>query len=136
MRALMRAQAICDKAEEAEGVVETLADVDGLASAAGGGAGGPARAVRATSRSTSTAPPRHSRPRPMLSGFSGRCAVGAGWPTRPTSQSVAQTVYRPDLFSLAARMEDLFIPADPMRGIALPETTESGFAPEIGSLNF
>jgi nitrate/nitrite transport system substrate-binding protein len=46
-----------------------------------------------------------------------------GWLTGETSiGAAARRVYRPDLFSLAARLEDSFIPADMVRNVPVPET--------------
>jgi hypothetical protein len=45
-------------------------------------------------------------------------------------------VYRPDLFSLAARMEDLFIPPEPLRNFSVPATIESTIASEDGMPDF
>ena len=46
--------------------------------------------------------------------------------------NAARAVYRPDLFSLAARMEDLFVPAGSGRNIPVPETAWAGDVREHG----
>jgi ABC-type nitrate/sulfonate/bicarbonate transport system substrate-binding protein len=135
LRAVMRAQIICDMAEEADNVVATLAEADGLAL--------PREAVRAA-----------------LPGGSGQEQIhfhgaGAAFPAPPHAMwflrqmrrwrwlaadvniaAVARAVYRPDLFSLAARMEDLFIPPAAARGIAVPEAIGAGAASGIGMPEF
>jgi hypothetical protein len=53
-----------------------------------------------------------------------------GWLAEQTDiGTVARSVYRPDLFSLAARMEDLFVPPLLGRNIAVPEVLWAGTAP-------
>ena len=120
LRGLMRAQWICDQPEEAEAVVSALADETGL--------GLPREAARAALPGGSAREQIH---------FHG---AGAGFPARPHAlwflrqmrrwgwlaegsdiSSAARTVYRPDLFAVAARMEDLFAPSGVVRNIAVPE---------------
>ena len=119
LRALMRAQAICDQPEAADEIVATLADEAGLAL--------PREAARAALPGGSSHEQIH---------FHG---AGAAFPALPhamwflrqmrrwgwlaegtTIANAARTVYRPDLFSLAARMEDLFVPAGIARNIPVP----------------
>jgi NitT/TauT family transport system ATP-binding protein/nitrate/nitrite transport system substrate-binding protein len=121
LRALMRAQVICDQPEAADGIVAALSDHSGLAL--------PAEAVRSAFPGGSGQEQIH---------FHG---AGAAFPALPHAMwflrqmrrwdwlagetsiaAVARQVYRPDLFALAARMEDSFIPASIARNIALPET--------------
>jgi NitT/TauT family transport system ATP-binding protein/nitrate/nitrite transport system substrate-binding protein len=119
LRALMRAQAICDQPEAADGIVATLADETGLAL--------PREAARAALPGGSSHEQIH---------FHG---AGAAFPALPHAMwflrqmrrwgwlaegtiiaTTARTVYRPDLFSLAARMEDLFVPPGIARNIPVP----------------
>ena len=123
LRALMRAQFLCDQEAEADAVVALLADKDGLAL--------PREAVRAALAGGSDHEQIH---------FHG---AGASFPARPHAawfltqmrrwgwldaginlNAVAETVYRPDLFALAARMEDLFTPLAFGRGIASSEAPD------------
>jgi NitT/TauT family transport system ATP-binding protein/nitrate/nitrite transport system substrate-binding protein len=116
LRALMRAQVICDQPEAADEVVTALADEAGLAL--------PRQAARAALPGGSSHEQIH---------FHG---AGAAFPAVPhamwflrqmrrwgwladgiTIGNAARTVYRPDLFSLAARMEDFFMPPGVMRNI-------------------
>lgn len=118
LRALMRAQVICDQPEAADKVVTALADETGLAL--------PREAARAALPGGLSHEQIH---------FHG---AGAAFPALPhamwflrqmrrwgwlpegtTIGSAARTVYRPDLFSLAARMEDLFVaPRIPVPAVA------------------
>jgi NitT/TauT family transport system ATP-binding protein/nitrate/nitrite transport system substrate-binding protein len=119
LRALMRAQVICDQPEAAEQIVATLTDETGLAL--------PQQAARAALPGGSSHEQIH---------FHG---AGAAFPALPHAlwflrqmrrwgwlaegvdiARAARTVYRPDLFSLAARMEDLFVPPAIGRNIAVP----------------
>ena len=108
LRALMRAQVICDREEEAEDVAIALSEDSGLAL--------PRGAVRAALPG-GTGPPEQIH-------FHG---AGAGFPAPPHAAwflaqmrrwgwleaaanpaAVARLVYRPDLYARAARLEDLF----------------------------
>jgi len=130
LRVLMRAQMICDRPEEADAVAAILADEGGLAL------------------------PRDAA-RSALPGGTGLEQIhfhnaGAAYPAPPHAiwfllqmrrwgwldegmdvGSVARTVYRPDLFTLAARLEDLFIPRGAARNIATYEAYRSEFTPEF-----
>jgi NitT/TauT family transport system ATP-binding protein/nitrate/nitrite transport system substrate-binding protein len=119
LRALMRAQVVCDQPEAADEIVATLADETGLAL--------PPEAARAALPGGSSHEQIH---------FHG---AGAAFPALPHAMwflrqmrrwgwlaegasiaNVARAVYRPDLFSLAARMEDLFVPPGIVRNIPVP----------------
>ena len=132
LRALMRAQVVCDQPEEADEVVAALADQGGLAL--------PSEATLAALCGGT----RHEQIH-----FHG---AGAAFPARPHAiwflrqmrrwgwlpveisiASAARAVYRPDLFSLAARMEDLFIPPAQMRNIALPDTSWADSEPQTST---
>jgi hypothetical protein len=135
LRALMRAQAICDQPEEADGVVSALADVEGLAL--------PREAVRAALPGGSGHEQIHFHgagaafPAPPHAVWFLRQMRRWGWLAGDTNiAAVARAVYRPDLFSLAARMEDLFIPTGAGRNIAVPEADYVGDASESGTLEF
>ena len=111
LRVLMRAQVICDRGEEAEGVVRTLADEDGL--------GLPPEAVRAALPGGDGAEQIHfhgagaAYPAPPHALWFLRQMRRWGWLEAGTDLgAVARSVYRPDLFAKAARMEDLFVPPD------------------------
>ncbi len=112
LRALMRAQRICDQPEEADAIVSLLADTSGL--------GLPREALRAALMGGHDHEQIH---------FHG---AGAAFPAPPHAawflnqmrrwgwlddaadlNTLARQVYRPDLFALAARMEDLFTPVGP-----------------------
>jgi ABC-type nitrate/sulfonate/bicarbonate transport system substrate-binding protein len=119
LRALMRAQVICDQPEAADEIVAALADATGLAL--------PPDAARAA-----------------LPGGSGQEQIhfhgaGAAFPALPHAMwflrqmrrwgwqaegtmigNAARSVYRPDLFSLAAGLEDLFVPPGVARNIPVP----------------
>jgi NitT/TauT family transport system ATP-binding protein/nitrate/nitrite transport system substrate-binding protein len=125
LRALMRTQAVCDQPESADDVVSALADEAGLAL--------PRDAARAA-----------------LPGGKGHEQIhfhgaGAAFPARPHAMwflrqmrrwgwlpegtniaNAANRVYRPDLFSLAARMEDFFVSPGDLGNIAVPETLWAG----------
>jgi hypothetical protein len=59
------------------------------------------------------------------------------WLTEETNiATVARSIYRPDLFSLAARTEDLFLPTGSVRDIAISEAFTAGPASELGMLDF
>jgi ABC-type nitrate/sulfonate/bicarbonate transport system substrate-binding protein len=119
LRALMRAQVICDQPEAAQEIVAALADESGLAL--------PPDAARAALPGGSSHEQIH---------FHG---AGAAFPALPHAMwflrqmrrwgwlenagsiaNTARAVYRPDLFSLAARMEDLFVPPGLGRNIPVP----------------
>lgn len=132
LRALMRAQVVCDQPEAADEIVAALADAGGLAL--------PPKAARAA-----------------LPGGSGHEQIhfhgaGAAFPAHPHAMwflrqmrrwgwlsgetniaNTARAVYRPDLFSLAARMEDLFIAPGNVRNIAMPEAVWTVPAPDTGA---
>jgi NitT/TauT family transport system ATP-binding protein/nitrate/nitrite transport system substrate-binding protein len=139
LRVLMQAQVICDQPEAADDVVAALADEAGLAL--------PPDAARAALPGGSSqeqihfhgagaafpAPPhalwflRQMRRWGWLpEGFDGGIDPGIGRGIDPgigrgiNLPNVARTIYRPDLFSLAARMEDLFIPPIVSRNIPVP----------------
>ncbi len=135
LRALMRAQVICDQPDEADGVVATLADVDGLAL--------PPQAVRAALPGGSGHEQIHFHgagaafPAPPHAAWFLRQMRRWGWLDVGTNIGVAaRAVYRPDLFSLAARMEDLFIPTVSARNIVFPETLAAASLQESGGLDF
>ncbi len=116
LRVLMRAQVICDQPETADEIVTALADETGLAL------------------------PRQSARAALPGGISHEQihfhGAGAAFPALPHAMwflrqmrrwdwlpegvsiaSAARQVYRPDLFSLAARLEDLFVPPEIARNI-------------------
>ncbi len=118
LRALMRGQVICDRAEEADAVARLLADPEGL--------GLPAEATRGALAGGNGLEQIH---------FHG---AGAAFPAPPhaiwflsqmrrwgwidesiDASAVANTVYRPDLFARAARLEEVFVPMGPDREVAL-----------------
>jgi NitT/TauT family transport system ATP-binding protein/nitrate/nitrite transport system substrate-binding protein len=135
LRALMRAQAICDQPEESDAIATSLAAAGGLAL--------PREAARAA-----------------LPGGAGHEQIhfhsaGAAFPAPPHAVwflrqmrrwdwldagvhlgTVAREVYRPDLFSLAARMEDLFIPPGLVRGIAADEAYSAEIEHELDMPEF
>jgi ABC-type nitrate/sulfonate/bicarbonate transport system substrate-binding protein len=135
MRALMRAQVICDQPEEADSVVELLANTEGL--------GLPPEAVRAA-----------------LPGGTGQEQIhfhgaGAAFPARPHAvwflrqmrrwgwlaeetriSAVAAAIYRPELFTLAAQLEDLFRPSGTLRNIPLPDAEIADIASETDTISF
>jgi ABC-type nitrate/sulfonate/bicarbonate transport system substrate-binding protein len=128
LRALMRAQVICDRPEEAENVIAALADLDGL--------GLPGEAARAALPGGSGSEQIHFHgagaafPAPPHAVWFLRQMRRWGWLAEKTDiGAVARSVYRPDLFSLAARMEDLFVPPLSGRSIAVPEVLWAGPAP-------
>jgi two-component system, oxyanion-binding sensor len=135
LRVLMRAQAICDMPEEADAVVNALAAADGLAL--------PREATRASLPAGASAEQIH---------FHG---AGAAFPAHPHAVwflrqmrrwgwvdgavnlgTVARSVYRPDLFSMAARMEDLFIPPGIDSTVAISEVQDAETAAELGMPEF
>ena len=60
-----------------------------------------------------------------------------GWLDDGLDLSAAvSSVYRPDLYALAARMEDLFVPPGPGRNIASFEAHDLPAASVIGMSNF
>jgi ABC-type nitrate/sulfonate/bicarbonate transport system substrate-binding protein len=125
LRALMRAQVICDKPDEADSVVDALADIEGLAL--------PRDAARAALPGGSGHEQIHFHgagaafPAPPHAVWFLRQMRRWGWlPEGTNLGTVARSVYRPDLFSLAARMEDLFIPQSEARHIAVPEALWAG----------
>jgi len=115
----MRAQVLCDMTEEADNLVATLADANGLAL--------PPDAVRAALPGGSGHEQIHFHgagaafPAPPHAVWFLRQMRRWGWLTDEVRiVAAARAVYRPDLFSLAARMEDLFIPAAAARNITVP----------------
>jgi ABC-type nitrate/sulfonate/bicarbonate transport system substrate-binding protein len=119
LRAVMRAQVICDQPEEAEHVLTALTDIEGLAL--------PREAARAALPGGSGHEQIHFHgagaafPAPPHAVWFLRQMRRWGWLAKETNiASVARSVYRPDLFALAARMEDLFISPGPARDRALP----------------
>jgi len=119
LRALMRAQIMCDQPEEADDVVAILADANGLAL--------PPAAVRAALPGGSGQEQIHFHgagaafPAPPHAMWFLRQMRRWGWLAEGANiAAVARAVYRPDLFSLAARMEDLFVPQASARNVAVP----------------
>jgi len=135
LRALMRAQAICDQPDAADSVVATLSDVEGLAL--------PPEAVRSALPGGSSHEQIHFHgagaafPAPPHAIWFLRQMRRWGWLAEETNiAATARAVYRPDLFSLAARMEDLFIPPGSARNIAIPEELGTGPTTEFGAFDF
>jgi len=135
LRALMRAQVICDQAEEADSVVAMLADEAGLAL--------PREAARAALPGGSGHEQIHFQgagaafPAPPHAVWFLRQMRRWGWLNEATNlAAAARSVYRPDLFSLAARMEDLFISPVAVRNIPVPEAHWDRIAPETGTAGF
>jgi NitT/TauT family transport system ATP-binding protein/nitrate/nitrite transport system substrate-binding protein len=120
LRALIRAQITCDRPEEADGVVDALADIEGLAlprdaarAALPGGSG--SEQIHFHGAGAAFPAPAHAI------WFLGQMRRW-GWLTAQTDiGAVARSVYRPDLFSLAAQMEDLFTPLSGGRSVVAPE---------------
>jgi two-component system, oxyanion-binding sensor len=107
IRAVMRAQAICDRADEADAVVTALARSDGLAL--------PADAVRTALPGGGGQEQIHFHgsgagyPAPPHAIWFLRQMRRWGWLDRGTDlTAIAEEVYRPDLYARAARVEDLF----------------------------
>jgi NitT/TauT family transport system ATP-binding protein/nitrate/nitrite transport system substrate-binding protein len=135
LRALMRAQVICDRPEAADSVVAALADADGLAL--------PREAARAALPGGSGHEQIHFHgagaafPAPPHAMWFLRQMRRWGWLAEGTNiGNVARAVYRPDLFSLAARMEDLFDPPGHTRNIAITEELGTLPAQEAGMPDF
>jgi NitT/TauT family transport system ATP-binding protein/nitrate/nitrite transport system substrate-binding protein len=135
LRALMRAQAICDKPELADGVVAALSDADGLAL--------PREAARAALPGGCGQEQIHFHgagaafPAPPHAMWFLRQMRRWGWLAPETNiGSVARTLYRPDLFSLAARMEDLFVSPGQSRNFEDSDAFAVGPAPEASALPF
>jgi len=136
LRALMRAQVICDRPDAADEVVAALTDRAGLAL--------PREAVRAALPGGSSPEQIHFHgagaafPAPPHAIWFLRQMRRWGWLAEGTDiAETARAVYRPDLFSLAARMEDLFIPpgiGPPGigRDIPVPDAAWSGPSSETG----
>lgn len=132
LRALMRAQVVCDQPEAADDVVAALADEGGLAL--------PREAARAALPGGSSPEQIHFHgagaafPAPPHAMWFLRQMRRWGWLVEETNITLtARAVYRPDLFSLAARMEDLFVPPGHLRNIAVPEAVWGDPAPETGT---
>ena len=108
LRVLMRAQAICDRPEEADSVAAIAADPDGLAL--------PEQAVRAALAGGSSHEQIHFHvagaafPAPPHAAWFLRQMARWGWldPSVRIAE-VASRVYRPDLYAGAAKLEDLFV---------------------------
>jgi two-component system, oxyanion-binding sensor len=120
LRALMRAQMICDQPDQSEAVVEALADGEGLAL--------PREAVRAALPGGNGHEQIHFHgagaafPAPPHAMWFLRQMRRWGWLAAETNiAATARELYRPDLFSLAARMEDLFVIPGSTRNLAIPE---------------
>jgi len=135
LRALMRAQVICDKPEQAETVVDALADADGLAL--------PREAARAALPGGSGHEQIHFHgagaafPAPPHAIWFLRQMRRWGWIDAETNiGGVARTLYRPDLFSLAARMEDLFVSSAHSRNFEDSDAFTAGSASETSTLPF
>lgn len=135
MRGLMRAQAICDRPEEADWVAATLAEADGLAL--------PRAAVRAALPGGQGPEQIHFH------------AAGAAFPAPPHAiwflrqmrrwawlddsialAAVARTVYRPDLFSRAAMLEDSFVSSAPVSNIVVSEAESDDRSVGFGRFTF
>ena len=119
LRALMRAQVICDQPEAAEEIVAALTDDAGLAL--------PEAAARAALPGGSSHEQIHFHGAgaafPALPHAMWFLRQMRRWGWLPEGAKIAQparSVYRPDLFSLAARMEDLFVPPGIARNIPVP----------------
>ena len=119
LRALMRAQVICDQAEEADAVVAALADEAGLAL--------PREAARAALPGGSSGEQIHFHgagaafPAPPHAIWFLRQMRRWGWLSEGANlAATAREVYRPDLFSQAAQTEDLFGFPAALRNIAVP----------------
>jgi hypothetical protein len=115
----MRAQVICDQPEAADEIVATLADETGLAL--------PREAARAALPGGSNHEQIHFHgagaafPAPPHAMWFLRQMRRWGWLAETANvANAARTVYRPDLFSLAARREDLFVPPGVAREIPVP----------------
>jgi ABC-type nitrate/sulfonate/bicarbonate transport system substrate-binding protein len=134
LRALMRAQMVCDQPEAADDVVASLADETGLAL--------PPEAARAALPGGSGHEQIHFHgagaafPAPPHAMWFLRQMRRWGWLAAEINiAGAARAVYRPDLFSLAARMEDLFIPSGGERNIPVPDTAWAAPASETGAVD-
>jgi len=134
LRALMRAQVVCDQPEAADEVVAILSDQAGLAL--------PPEAARAALPGGSSQEQIHFHgagaafPAPPHAMWFLRQMRRWGWLSGDTNiGNAARAVYRPDLFSLAARMEDLFLPNGAGRNITVPETAWASDLPEAGAVD-
>ena len=132
LRALMRAQVICDQPESADEIVATLADETGLAL--------PREAARAALPGGSSPEQIHFHGAgaafPALPHAMWFLRQMRRWGWLPQGTSIANTarrVYRPDLFSLAARLEDLFVPPGVGRNIPAPTAAWGASALESGT---
>ena len=131
LRVLMRAQVICDRPEEVDSVIETLADEEGLSL--------PPEAVRAALPGGDGPEQIHfhgagaAYPAPPHALWFLRQMRRWGWLDAGTDLgAVARAVYRPDLFAKAARMEDLFVFQADERNIPISEPFLAPFPPEPG----
>lgn len=120
LRALMRAQVVCDQHDSADEVVAALADEALL--------GLPEDAARAALPGGASHEQIHFHgagaafPAPPHAVWFLRQMRRWGWlPAEVNIANVARAVYRPDLFSLAAAMEDLFLPMGVGRGFLIPD---------------
>jgi two-component system, oxyanion-binding sensor len=134
LRALMRAQVVCDQPEAADEVVSTLADQTGLAL--------PLEAARAALPGGAGHEQIHFHgagaafPAPPHAIWFLRQMRRWGWLTEETNlTNVGREVYRPDLFALAARLEDSFTPPASTRNIAVPDALWAVPAPEPSTVN-
>ena len=132
LRALMRAQALCDQPEEADWIADVLGDPNGLAL--------PRAAARAAlPGGNPDAPTREhitfhvagaAHPAPPHGLWFLRQMRRWGWVDNDLDLSAAvASVYRPDLYALAARMEDLF----PLPGSAHSNATFEAVHPPNAS---
>jgi NitT/TauT family transport system ATP-binding protein/nitrate/nitrite transport system substrate-binding protein len=121
LRGLMRAQAVCDQPEAADDIVAMLADETGL------------DLPRASARTALPGGSSHEQIHFHGAGAAFPAVPHATWFLRQMRRwgwlaegadivRAARKVYRPDLFSLAARMEDLFVPPGMARNIPVPAT--------------
>ncbi len=122
LRALMRGQMICDRRDEANEVATALAAADPLGLAL------PFTAARAALPGGSGHEQIHFHGAgaafpapPHAMWFLGQMRRWGWLEDRPDIRTVAERVYRPDLFSLAARTEDYFTPQVPGRNIGVSE---------------
>ena len=120
LRALMRAQMVCDQPDQAEAVVDSLSDLEGLAL--------PREAVRAALPGGTGQEQIHFHgagaafPAPPHAMWFLRQMRRWGWLAADSNiAATARALYRPDLFSLAARMEDLFSIPGSTRNLVIPE---------------
>jgi two-component system, oxyanion-binding sensor len=123
---------ICDQPDQAEAVVDALADVEGLAL--------PREAVRAALPGGTGLEQIHFHgagaafPAPPHAAWFLRQMRRWGWLAADTNiATTAREVYRPDLFSLAARMEDLFASPHSPRNFAISEPPWGEAEPKLAT---